>query len=169
MSLTIRQLRLPDEGGLLDDIIYLACTWSEPTPERQHPDRDALLNGKMSVYREDWGRPGDECLIAEVDGKFVGGAFYRVFSHERPSQAFIDVETPELGIATVDTHRGTGVGRAVITALLTLARLDGYQQISLAVSDGNFSKQLYDSVGFEEFERLEGGWKMLRRLGAQRR
>ena len=41
--MAIRPLRLPDDARRLDDLVSLACTWSEPTPDQPHSTRETRL------------------------------------------------------------------------------------------------------------------------------
>ncbi|MEY2517816.1 MAG: hypothetical protein QOJ89_5180, partial [bacterium] len=50
-----------------------------------------------------------------------------------PGYGFVGEDIPELTIGIVDGHRGTGIGRAVLDALLESAKAMGLPGISLSV------------------------------------
>lgn len=61
---------------------------------------------------------------------------------------WVAADIPELSIAVLPDHQGEGIGRALLTVLLTLARMSGVEAVSLAVEDGNGAKSLYLDEGF---------------------
>ena len=66
-----RRMR-PDETGLLREFLYQAIYLPAGT---EPPPRTVVDLPELRVYIEDFGtRPGDFCLVAEVDGKVVGAA-----------------------------------------------------------------------------------------------
>jgi GNAT superfamily N-acetyltransferase len=153
-----------DEESLLHRIVYTAATF-RPEPPGGHADQATMLADPHLVpYVEDWGRSGDRCLVATVDDAPVGGAFSRLFTAERQADAFVDEQTPELGIALFAEHRSTGLGRALLQAIITQARLDGAPAISLGVADDNRARALYESAGFVTHRLLKGGQAMVLRF-----
>jgi len=153
-----------DEEELFQRIVYTAATF-RPAPPAGHPGQSDMLSDPHLVpYVEDWGRAGDRCLVATVDGAPVGGAFSRLFTAVRQADAYVDDQTPELGIALFHDHRSTGIGRALIHAIIAQARLDGRPAISLGVADDNRARALYESVGFVTHRLLKGGQAMVLRF-----
>jgi len=161
-SFAIRTLE-PGETALLRRMAYTAITWRAPTDDRPHPPMDEVLATQTyAPYVDGWGRPGDVGLVAVVDGRDVGGAWYRRFTAEVPGKGYVDDATPELGIGVFDvSHRGSGIGRALLTCLVTQARLAGLPGLSLAVSTGNPAQHLYAALGFSPHREVEGGLVML--------
>jgi GNAT superfamily N-acetyltransferase len=102
-------------------------------------------------YFVDLGRPGDGGVVAvTADGARLGVAWYRLFSVEEPGFGFIAVDVPELGIGVAAEARGQGIGSALLDALLTLAREQGFRALSLAVDRQNPARRLYERKGFRD-------------------
>ena len=90
----------------------------------------------VARYVTGWGRPGDDGLVAIDDANPVGAAWYRLFRREEAGFGFVDEQTPELTIAVVPSRRGKGAGKELLEALLTRAREDGYESVSLSAAKG---------------------------------
>jgi ribosomal protein S18 acetylase RimI-like enzyme len=118
--------------------------------EQPRPPREAIEQHEILRYITDWGRGGDCALIAEVAGRPVGAAWYRLFPENAPGYGFVDTDTPELSIAVVPGERRRGVGRALLERLLTAAAEQGFAAVSLSVARSNLAaRHLYESCGFE--------------------
>ncbi len=103
-----------------------------PLPRRVGPSRDA--GG----------------VAATEDGRCLGAAWYRLFPAESPGWGFVASDVPELSIGVAADARGRGVGSALLEALLTLAREQGYQALSLTVDRQNPACRLYERTGIRE-------------------
>ncbi len=57
---------------------------------------------------------------------------------------------PELSIGVTGAARGRGVGRALLNALLKLAREQGHRALSLSVDRQNPARRLYEHMGFRD-------------------
>jgi ribosomal protein S18 acetylase RimI-like enzyme len=102
-------------------------------------------------YLEGWGRPGDAGVIAVgEDGRRLGAVWYRLFPADHPGYGFIAADIPELSIGVEDSAREKGVGRALLNALLALAREQGYRAVSLSVDRQNPARRLYERAGFHD-------------------
>ena len=101
-------------------------------------------------YLEGWGRPGDAAVVAVVDGQRLGAAWYRLFPAEEPGWGFVASDVPELSIGDAAEARGTGIGSALLDALLTLAREQRYRAVSLSVDRQNPARRLYERKGFHD-------------------
>ena len=105
----------------------------------------------ISLYLEGWGRPQDAAVVAldPGDGRRVGAAWYRLMTPERPGYGFVDASTPELAIGVVPDRRGSGVGSALLPALMNIARGNGFGALSLSVRRSNTAAvSLYEKNGF---------------------
>jgi ribosomal protein S18 acetylase RimI-like enzyme len=144
-----------DDLKFLWDMLYEAANWRPNRPRL--PREEALASPELSVYLEDWGRPGDASVVAATpDGRRVGAAWYRLFTPERPAFGFVDERTPELGIGIVAGWRGRGVGRALLEALFRQARTDGFEALSLSVERENErAVRLYEKSGFVKLFAVE--------------
>ena len=111
----------------------------------------ALAMPQLRRYLNGWGRPGDAGVVAVgEDGQRLGAAWYRLFPVEDPGWGFVASDIPELGIGVVGEARGRGVGRALLDALLELAREQGHRALSLSVDRQNPARRLYERVGFRD-------------------
>ena len=105
-------------------------------------------NQIISNQIENWGRIGDTSLVAEVDKKRIGIAWFRLWTDLDPMFGFIDSAIPAVGIAVLKQNRSQGIGRTLMTELINVANIDGYSALSLSVEPENFSRILYESLGF---------------------
>lgn len=119
--------------------------------EGQEPySPDVLTRPEVARYVKDWGRDGDLGFIA-VDARSeepVGAVWCRLSSEDDKGFAYIDEETPELGIALFAAYRGQGIGTALLQKLLAAAK-KLYPAIALSVSPDNPAIRLYERLGFE--------------------
>lgn len=101
----------------------------------------------------DWGRDGDLGVVAELGDEPVGAAWLRLFvPGVSDYSAFVDDHTPELVAAVAPAHLGSGIGSALLTALLRRAD-QVFDQTVLSVRTGNPAARLYERFGFREVER----------------
>lgn len=114
------------------------------------PSQEALLSSDdMKKYHENWGRPGDEVLVAEEDGELLGAVWYRQFTQENPGYGFVSAEVPEIGMAVKASARGKGIGRKLLEEVIAHAMAQGYEALSLSVDPFNHAAyKLYRNVGF---------------------
>ena len=97
------------------------------------------------------GRPGAAGVVAvTADGDRLGVAWYRLFSAEEPGFGFIAADVPELAMGVMAEARGQGIGGALLDALLTLAREQGFRALSLTVERQNPARRLYERKGFRD-------------------
>ncbi len=90
-------------------------------------------------------------LVAEVDGKVVGGGN---FSRGRWTK---NAHTADLGLSLLPEFRGLGLGRAMMEAGLEWARGVGVRKVKLGVFATNERAiALYRRLGFVEEARLRG-------------
>lgn len=122
---------------------------------------EALRNADLARYVDGWGRPGDGGLVARVSGTPVGAAWVRLFNDEDHRYGYVDDRTPELSVAVAEEHRGRGIGRCLVTAMLTQVRLDGFTRVSLSVEPDNPARSLYESVGFRGVDTDGGALTMV--------
>ncbi|MEJ5965377.1 GNAT family N-acetyltransferase [Flavonifractor porci] len=141
MNTIIRKIR-PEEHGLLREFLYQAIYLPEGV---EPPPRSVVDLPELQIYIADFGtRPGDHCLIAEVEEKVVGAAWSRIME----DYGHIDNDTVSLAISLLPEHRGLGVGTRLLHGLLLLLRENGYLRTSLSVQKENPALRLYERVGF---------------------
>jgi ribosomal protein S18 acetylase RimI-like enzyme len=130
----------------LDELLFEAFFW-DPAIER--PSRSAFCrHSEFMKLLADWGRQGDQAMIAEEEGVRMGAAWYRLWREEVHSYGFVDAATPEIAMAVKAEFRGKGVGRLLLEALILQARQDGFRAVSLSVDPQNPARRLYESAGF---------------------
>ena len=160
----------PGDVPFLVRMLHEACLWN-PEWERW-PLEELMTDEHLRRYVEDWGREGDAAVVAtDVAGEPLGAAWYRVFPASEPGYGFVDERTPELSIAVLPGWRGRGVGGSLLRALMERARARGFAALSLSVNPDNPALRLYERLGFEKVEMVEGSWTMvaaLERAGADR-
>jgi ribosomal protein S18 acetylase RimI-like enzyme len=118
--------------------------------EGQEPfPRDIVHRPEIARYIKDWGRADDLGFIAEDarSNEPVGAVWSRLSSADDQGFAYVDDETPELGIALFPDYRGQGIGTALLKHLLEAAK-NLYPAISLSVSPNNPAMRLYERLGF---------------------
>lgn len=152
-----------EDVGFLREMLYEAAHWRDD--EARPPIEDALASPEVAVYVNGWRREGDRGILAEADGESLGAAWHRSFSEGEHGYGFVDAATPELTIAVVGRHRGKGVGRAVLAALLLQATLDGLGRLSLSVEEDNRAKGLYERLGFRTVLTVGNAHTMVATLG----
>jgi GNAT superfamily N-acetyltransferase len=100
-----------------------------PTPS------DEVSRPEIACYVEDWGRYGDDGVLAVDDatGADLGAAWLRLWPGVETGYGFVDRSTPELAIAVRPEHRGRGIGTCLLDTLLDRAS-QRHRAVSLSVS-----------------------------------
>ncbi len=100
-------------------------------------------------------------IVAETDGRVVGWASLSAYSEKCGYAA-----TAEVSVYVMPEHHGKGIGRALLSDLVTRARDGGLHCLIARIdSEGEPSIQLHASLGFTEVGRLkEAGHKFGRWL-----
>lgn len=148
MSHTIRVAEL-DNLPFMWDMLFEAAAVDPST--RQVGRKSALRLPATRKYLDGWGRKGDAGAVAFGEsGEPLGAAWYRLFPLEEPGYGTISPNIPELTIGVVPGARGKGVGKALLIALMQLAREEGFSDLSLSVDRKNKALQLYQRLGFRD-------------------
>ncbi len=141
MNTIIRKIR-PEEHVLLREFLYQAIYLPEDV---EPPPRSVVDLPELQVYIEDFGtRPGDHCLVVEVEEKVVGAAWSRIMA----DYGHIDNDIPSLAISLLPEYRGLGIGTQLLNGLLLLQRENGYLRTSLSVQKENPALRFYQRAGF---------------------
>jgi ribosomal protein S18 acetylase RimI-like enzyme len=136
----------PQDLHFLNEMLFDAFFWrpEDPKPSfhefSQQPEFARLLG--------DWGRAGDTALVASEATAKMGAAWYRFWTHDDHSYAYLGPAIPELGLAVAREYRSRGVGRALLRSLVAEARAQGIKALSLSVDPANRARWLYESEGF---------------------
>ena len=118
-------------------------------------DEDLLLGAAPGVFddpvqpalaREFLADPRHRLAVAIDDGWIVAMASGVTYVHpDKPTEMWVN----ELG--TAPTHRGRGLGRAVLGALLAAARAEGCEEAWVLTDPGNAAAmRVYAAAGGEE-------------------
>ena len=98
------------------------------------------------MYTDGFGtRKGDNCLVADIDGKIVGAVWTRIMD----DYGHVDDETPSFAISLYKAYRAQGIGTQLMTKMLELLKQQGYERASLAVQKANYAVRMYETVGFQ--------------------
>lgn len=81
-----------------------------------------------------------------------------------PGYGFVNAATPELAMGVMQGWRGCGIGSRLLDALIVAARGQGLASLSLSVEPDNHALRLYERVGFQQVDEVNGSLTMLLRL-----
>ena len=150
-----------DEVGILKDMLYEAIF--QPDETNLLP-REVIEQPELSVFINNWGKPDDLCLVAEIEGKIVGAVWTRILAGEIKGFGNIDDQTPEFAISLYKEYRNQGIGTALMKQMLQHLKVRGYKQTSLAVQKENYAVRMYKNVGFEIVAKLQEEYLMVHNL-----
>jgi len=144
-------------------------SWREEAPPPSFAE--LVAEPSLALYIAGWGREGDDGVVAtSASGMPLGAAWYRLFTDAEHGYGFVSDSIPELGIAVVPEHRGRGVGRRLMAALVELARTSGYDALSLSVDDANDrARRVYNALGFAAVGHVGTATTMVLRFRADQR
>ena len=153
-KMIIRELE-PDEYEVLGDFLYEAIFVPEGT---EPPSRDILEKPEMKLYIDCFGFiEGDNCLVAEEDGRIVGACWTRIMY----DYGHVDNYTPSFAISLYPEYRGRGIGTKMMQKMLKILKEQGYEKASLAVQKANYAVNMYKKVGFEIIEEKDEEYIMV--------
>ena len=159
----IRPLGKSDQDFLWD-ILYEAL-WDPPAGPRR--PREVLETPIIAAYVADWGSgPHDLGFVIETEqGERAGAVWSRLLLPPLAGGAFLDSDTPQLGIALLPAFQGRGLGEPLLHHHLA-ASAARYDRMTLGVHPANRRAiHLYERCGFERYTFGRGGyWNMVRHL-----
>jgi ribosomal protein S18 acetylase RimI-like enzyme len=159
-TVSIRPLTLSDEPFLLE-MLREADRWRLPLDAPRPPMAEVLADPHVRLYVEDWGRPGDDGVVAEAAGAPVGACWLRLFGEESHGWGFIRPDVPELSIAVAPLWRGQGIGPRLLAAAAARAEEAGHPAVSLSVMiENSQARELYVRAGFRRVDVVDGSWTM---------
>jgi ribosomal protein S18 acetylase RimI-like enzyme len=135
----------------------------DPPPAGLRPI-EVLQSPGVRVYAEDWGRPTDVGVVAQVNGRDAGACWMRLLP-ESVGLAWLDEHTPQLGIALEPAFQRQGHGEPLMRAALQAARAAGYGQVALTVHPENPARFMYERCGFEKAGLRNHYHLMVARIG----
>ncbi len=126
----------PDDEDVLGRLDRAVWSPRHAVSPRDQPPYEPFFNERFG--------PRDH-LVAELDGRVVG---YVRFGY--PTSLASNAHVRQiLGLAVAEEARGAGVGRALIGAVVAVARRQGARRITLRVLGHNTpARRLYEAAGF---------------------
>jgi len=146
--LQFRPLRESDQDKLWH---WLHVALWDPPPAGLRPIEVLQVPG-VRIYAENWGKPSDVGVVAQVEGVDAGACWLRLLP-VGVGLACVDAETPQLGIALEPQFQHKGFGRPLMHETLQAARRAGYRQVSLTVHPENPAQHMYERCGFRKVDR----------------
>ncbi|MGN0295453.1 MAG: GNAT family N-acetyltransferase [Lachnospiraceae bacterium] len=152
MGYSVRMIR-EEEYGVLEAFLYEAIYVPEGM---ERPPKEIILIPELQVYLEDFGKKKDDYgFVALAGGEIIGAVWARIMN----DYGHIDDETPSLALAVHESHRGRGIGTALMEAMMALLKENGYRSVSLSVQKSNPAFRLYQRLGFEAVDSVQGETK----------
>lgn len=141
MDYSIREIK-EEEISELDRFLYLAIyVHKGETP----PPYKIIYKPELQVYVKNLGKEKDDhILVAEANNKIVGAAWVRIMD----DYGHIDDETPSLIISVEEEYRGKGIGKSLLSSMISLLTTKGYKSLSLSCQKENYACDIYRSFGF---------------------
>ena len=98
--------------------------------------------------------------VAEANNKIVGAAWVRIMD----DYGHIDDETPSLIISVEEEYRGKGIGKSLLSSMISLLTTKGYKSLSLSCQKENYACDIYRSFGFYVFYDIDDEYIMRKDL-----
>ena len=149
------------ETGILKTMLYNAIFIP---PEEVKPPPEIIELPEIAVYIKDFGREGDICLVAEIEGVIAGAVWTGLFTAGAQGYGFIAPEIPELSMSVLEQYRRQGIGTMLLAVMLKKLASKGFRQVSLSVDLANYAYRMYRKQGFEDYARHDESMTMLRQL-----
>lgn len=130
----------------------------DPPPAALRP-LSVLEAPAVRIYAEGWGARSDVGVVAVIDGKDVGACWMRLVPGGA-GLAYVDDETPQLGIALEPGFQHRGYGKPLMLAALSAAWTYGFEQVALTVHSENPARFMYRGCGFQEVG-LRGTYRLM--------
>ena len=146
-----------DDQEFLWEALHIAL-WTPDPPFRQ--PREWLTWPHVARCVEDWGRAGDLGMIAMQGETPIGAAWLRLPHAHEPDFAYLDEQTPIMGIGVLEAFQQRGVGSQLLSVLIEAAQTR-YAAIALSHHPQNPAARLYAKFGFIEVEERQT-FKILR-------
>ncbi len=138
-GITLRPIRRPEDDRVVFDVIDAAFNEWRDRPGWSFEDWRA---GKLEHPSS---RP-DLSVIAEVDGSPVGAGIAFIYEDDAQNEGWVEQ------IAVAKSHRGRGLGRAMLTQMFRNFAAAGRPQAGLATDSRTGALSLYEHVGMSVAE-----------------
>lgn len=159
-SIIIRPIKR-SETGFLDKMLYNAIF--VPPGNDRLPD-NIIEHPEISKYIKDFGREGDSCFVAEVNGELTSAVWTRLFNETNKAYGFVDNNTPELAMAVCEQFRKKGIGTSLLKKMIADLTDKSYERVSLSVDIINYAYYLYKKTGFIDYKIVDGSMTMILEL-----
>ena len=157
MDYIIREIK-EEEIKLLDRFLYLAIYVHKGEVP---PPFDIIYKPELQVYVENLGKERDDhILVAESEGIIVGAVWVRIMD----DYGHVDDETPSLIISVEKDYRGKGIGRSLLSSMISLLSRCGYKAISVSCQKENYAVSIYESMGFEIIKDIDEEYIMRKEI-----
>ena len=155
--MTLREIK-ENETELLKDFLYEAIYIPEGIDP---PERSIIEQPELKLYYENFGTgKADYCIVADENGKVIGAVWTRIMN----DYGHVDDSTPSFAISLYKEFRGHGIGTKLMSEMLKLLKMHGYEKASLAVQKANYAVRMYEKVGFEVVDENDEEFIMVCRL-----
>jgi ribosomal protein S18 acetylase RimI-like enzyme len=123
----------------------------EVTDETNPIPREVVNVPQVRVYIDKFGQKKDDCcLVADLNGKIIGGVWVRILADKMKGYGNIDNKTPEFAISLFKEYRNCGIGTQLMHEMFARLKAKGYKQASLIEKDENADKDILDFNSFVE-------------------
>ena len=138
-------LRRPKEADAEALIEYLETVWGETRYLMRDPeDMTLTVEKEREILRDRAASDTGLMLLAEVDGRHAGTAFFDAVGQRNRASHRCSV-----GVTLYKAFWCQGVGTALMSEILTVAKATGYEQAELEVVSTNApALGLYKKLGF---------------------
>lgn len=143
----IRTATAADAGAIVMLVQALAAYEHEPPESVKLTEADVLRDGFSEPRRF-------EALIAELDGAPVGFALYFHNYSTWEGRAGIYIED----LFVLESTRGQGIGRQLITAVAAIAQQRGCPRVDLNVLDWNPTREFYHRLDITHMQDERQAW-----------
>lgn len=152
-SCCIRQAGAADAAEMLRSFLQ---THAETDYLLTYPDESTLTAEGEADYLQKLEESENAAeLCAIVDGKLVGSAGIEPLGTAEKMR-----HRAEFGVSIEKAYWGQGIGRALTSACIAVAKEAGYAQLELqVVADNRAAVALYESMGFVEYGRNPRGFR----------
>jgi ribosomal protein S18 acetylase RimI-like enzyme len=138
----------PEDAGFLLEVLAHAADWHPGLAVRSRPE--VLADDAVARYARGWPKPEDAGVVAELNGRRAGAAWWRYLRGADAGYGFVSDDVPEITLGVLPAYRGQGLGRLLMQRLVEVAAERGVEAISLSVERENFASGLYAALGFRE-------------------
>jgi len=159
-ALSFRPLVAADQDRIWH---WLHVALWDPPPAALRPI-EVLQDPNVRIYAEEWGKPSDVGVVAQVDGVDAGACWVRLLPAD-VGLAYVDERTPQLGISLDEPFQHRGFGAPLMMAALAAVRHHGYARAALTVHPENPAIRMYERCGFHKIGIRNNYHHMLAVLG----